>query len=526
MKKNINPAAILLIFSYALIYFFWGERLPVSGGLGWDGLTYAAYAKDFIHEISTNADLYHVSRCFPSLLIWLTTKLFHLSLDSPRDIFNAFFIFNALCFMLIAYLWGKIVGLKHFSIATQLFGFLCFFCNFVFLKYYFYAPVVTDIFALLLGMCSLYFYLKKSIIGLNLLLIPTLLTWPIGLVFISILIFFDKPLSECINDNPSSALRAPSPLRGEGKNRGFSLLPSEERRMRVVAWTVALGYGLSLFLLSRFSLTTHLWQAAGTQISTKLALLSAILVGIYVFRIMDSIQPSLFLKSIRDFNKTNLLIYLPFLALTLATHYFLKSLSPNHLLSESSPKILNFFLFYIPTAPLIKPGLFFTMFAVNWGPMAFLVILKCREMFIKAFAEGSALAMLLLISFYFLLNPQCRFDTFLIPLTIYSLSLVMQNLKINLRFCFAYLLISLYCSKFYYSLNSGYIPIQPTGEQLYTTGLQRFFMNTGYWVSWEGYLLTLLITLMTGLMMLVLLRRFMPRSTVSNPPFQYRIPAA
>src|SRR5438105_4213793 len=37
------PLAALLV---ALLGFFWGERVEVNGGLGWDGVIYARWARD------------------------------------------------------------------------------------------------------------------------------------------------------------------------------------------------------------------------------------------------------------------------------------------------------------------------------------------------------------------------------------------------------------------------------------------------------------------------------------------------
>lgn len=474
---HINLLTYLILFCYAVGYFFWGERIPVHGGLGWDGITYAAYAKNFIEEITTNADLYHVSRCLPSFLLWLSCKLLHVQLDSPESIFNAFFILNNVCFFLIYCLWSRICQLKRFSLEVQLMGTLCFFCNFSFLKFYQYDPVLTDVFALLLGMSALYFYLKKSFIFLNLLLIPTMFTWPVGIVFISILILFSKPESKVIF-----------------------------RQNSKLALLIALVYGMILLVLSKLPYSTQMWELAGTHISTRFVFLSVFFAGCYVFLILRSIQFDLLLRSICHINKKNLLFYFFFITITVSTYHFVSHLSLNHseIAKASSPNILSFLFFYIFTGPLLKPGLFFTMQVVNWGPAAFLYLVFCREMFKKAWNEGIGLTFILLISFYFSLNPQYRFNTFLIPVTIYLLCSVMQNLKINFKFCQLYFLISLLCSKVYYSLNLGYVPVNPTVEELYTTSVQKLLMNSGYWVSGYGYTITMALTIVVGLLLSLL----------------------
>lgn len=108
------------------------------------------------------------------------------------------------------------------------------------------------------------------------------------------------------------------------------------------------------------------------------------------------------------------------------------------------------------------------------------------------------LAFLLLISFYFGHNPQHRFNIFLIPLTIFLLCTVIEDYKINLKFCLSFFLISIFYSKVYILLNAGPIPINTNAQDLYETSLQRFFMNTEYWVSKRGYIITSLITIITA----------------------------
>lgn len=457
----------------------WGEILPVRYGLGWDGIVYGAYAKDFFSEIRINADAYHISRCFPSFAIWLFCKITHIKLNTNSSIFTAFFIFNNFCFLLIALLWNKICHLKNLSFTTFIFGFICFFCNFVFLKYYQYAAVATDVFALLLGMISLYFYLKKWALALNFLLIPTMLSWPIGIVFIFILSVFSKA--------PCNPVFRKSPVK--------------------IVLFFTLCYMISLIVLSTTGYLHRNYQTMGTDIAKNMAIISASLAGIYTFIIGKEIQPALLIKGLSLFNIKNFIYYLGFISFTLSLYYYLLHMSPYHNgePSATSPDlILKFLLLDIPTGPLIKPGIFLTMQVANWGPAALLFLFFCREMIRKAYVESIGMVLLLLISFYFSLNPQYRFNSFLIPLTIYLLSLVINDLKINIKTCQLFALISIFSSKVYYLINSCDIPLNPSVDDLYNTCLQRFFMNTGHWVSWHGYYITLTLTIVTAFLLIAL----------------------
>lgn len=479
LEKLIKTGVFFSLIAYIVFYYFWGERLPVRDGLGWDGIVYGAYARDFFSELRTNTDAYHISRCFPSFVIWCFCKITHIQLNTNSTIFTAFFIFNNICFLWIALLWNKFCQLKNLTFPTFIIGCICFFCNFAFLKYYQYAAVATDVFALLLGMLALYFYLKKSLIALNTLLIPTMLSWPIGIVFIFILsVLCTPPINPVFRKPP----------------------------VKIVLF-LTLGYMVLLIALSSTTYLHDNYQAMGTDIAQNLAVISATIAGIYIFIIGKEVQPVLLIKGLCLINIKNAIGYIVFITITLSLYYYLLHMSPYHngAPSATSPSlILKFLLLDVPTGPLIKPSIFLTMQVANWGPTALLFLFFCRDMIKKAYGESIGMVLLLLISYYFSLNPQYRFNSFLIPITIYLLCLVINDLKITIKTCQWFALISLFSSKVYYSLNSCDIPYHPSVNDLYNTCLQRFFMNTGYWVSWPGYYITLAITIISAFLMIAL----------------------
>jgi hypothetical protein len=481
-EKNIKIFLCLLVCIYAIIYYFSGDKLPVRGGLGWDGLVYGAYAKNFIAEISSNSDAYHVSRCFPSFLIWSICRVLRIHLDTPAAIFTAFYIFNNMCFLLIALVWNRICVFKKFSFEVFVFGFLCFFCNFIFFKYYQYAPVLTDVFALLLGMLALYFYVKDMYISLYLLLIPIMLTWPIGVVFIFILTVFNK-------------IKSPLIL---------------SKRKFKYAFLIALIYGLIIIFLSHTEYLKNIYRLAGiNDVAVNLSVLSASIASLYVFLIVKEVRFTFLSKKLISVNR--LLIFICFFILAFSIYHYLLGLSFHNSTDPSalSSRLISTFLFiYVPTGPLIKPGIFLTMQVATWGPVTLLFIIYCKQMFKKAYNENLALVVLLLISFYFGLNPQYRFNTFLMPITIFLLCMVMQDLKINYKFNLWFGLIALFSSKIYLPLNVGNMPSEPSSYDLLHTGLQRFFMNSGDWVSWRGYYITLGLTVCTTIMIIFLIKHY------------------
>ena len=55
---------------YALWALFFGERIPVRGGLGWDGEIYYFISQDFFQYLKGRGfDGYYIQRIVPSLIV-------------------------------------------------------------------------------------------------------------------------------------------------------------------------------------------------------------------------------------------------------------------------------------------------------------------------------------------------------------------------------------------------------------------------------------------------------------------------
>ena len=66
-KTNILMLLVMLVVGIANI--IWAEKLPVGEGLGWDGVNYAAWAKNFYKSAFVDrVEDYYVQRLLPSAL--------------------------------------------------------------------------------------------------------------------------------------------------------------------------------------------------------------------------------------------------------------------------------------------------------------------------------------------------------------------------------------------------------------------------------------------------------------------------
>ena len=191
MKKKYVCFYILIIFLIAwyVFNFFVGERLTVNNGLGWDGIFYARLAQNFgsyFHNIS----YYYSGRVFPSLVVSLFANLFSYSLNSPQNVISAFYLYDMLVILLGIYFFYFVAKYQQWSFPSFLIGFTALFCNFAILKNMPFSPNLTDYTALTIGLATLYFYLRNSVIGLLATTFIGAFTFPTILLSNSLLILF------------------------------------------------------------------------------------------------------------------------------------------------------------------------------------------------------------------------------------------------------------------------------------------------------------------------------------------------
>ena len=105
LTRNVFAISLLCLVGYMIGYFVWGERVPVSGGVGWDGVIYWWYATHFWTQLTTTTDSYHVNRILPSFIIRCATKALHININQPQNTAIAFMIFIEIIITLSAWLW-------------------------------------------------------------------------------------------------------------------------------------------------------------------------------------------------------------------------------------------------------------------------------------------------------------------------------------------------------------------------------------------------------------------------------------
>lgn len=175
-RTNILIVGIVLCACILLMLF--SERIPQSGGLGYDGAEYGRMVKEFekFPHIPQLDNIY-ARRIFPSGVIYSILT----ALNLPRNninIIHAFQIYNIVLFVLVAYIWVLISDELQISNKGKWLGFMGLFLNNAVLKFYFYYPVLTDVSAFFLGILMFYFWLRDNKVGLVVVAFIGAFTWP------------------------------------------------------------------------------------------------------------------------------------------------------------------------------------------------------------------------------------------------------------------------------------------------------------------------------------------------------------
>lgn len=488
LNRRIVQISLVSIVVYALIYFIWGEKLPIAEGLGWDGLTYAAYATNFIQELLKTSDSYHITRIFPSFFIYCVAKILGIKLSTPHTVFVAFYILNNVMFLSAGFLWYKICQLKSFSTTSYLIGFISLFINYSCLKLSQYAPVFVDSWVLFFGMLILYLFLKHKYVLMCMVLFPIYFTWPIAVVLgipLVIYTFTDKTI---LNNLPQDKINA---------------------AIAVALFIVCISILCSILigqsvLISNWVSVLYSWNQAWWAPQSHrpfliyvVVALSLFIACVYIYYI--ALYSALFktLKNSYRINFTNAGLYILLIVLCSGVSFWLMHLSVNY--TGKSIFSTSEFLALTLLGAVVKPGFNFIMHATFLGPWSILLLIYMRSILRVANEERFGLLLFTIITYFMALNCHSRQLTFNVPFMIYLICRVLNNsimIKDKTKFLLCYSLAAFLGSKIYYLIN-----VAPMQGDILSYPFQRFFMNFGLWTMWRGYFFNLGLTIIMCLIL-------------------------
>lgn len=205
LKGKYHYSICFLYFVLIFAYSYFSESIPVSDGLGWDGVFYGELATDFFKKLNSGEITdQRIKRILPSFIIYVSVFLS----DREHNIQNViifFKIFNAASLSIALFYWINICKTLNFCKYKMLISTILVFINFMFVKFVSYYPVLTDYFSYTLTIAGIYYWLRGDILKIFLITIMACFTWPA--LFYQMLVLLCFPYTKTLISNDTTSLK-------------------------------------------------------------------------------------------------------------------------------------------------------------------------------------------------------------------------------------------------------------------------------------------------------------------------------
>jgi hypothetical protein len=457
---------------YLIAYYFVGERVPINGGLGFDGYFYGTLAQDVPGVLAQRVPEYYLDRILPSVIVWLAAKALGVSLVGSSQVVAAFHIYDSVLLVGAALLWVRLSRALRLSAEVASIGAAALFINWTVLKQYLYFSVQTDATAFALGVCAALCVIERRYFLLALIAAVASLAFKAVMPVIALLIVFSKPTVE----------RATARL---------------EIWVSAAAAAATCLIVLYITLWERFQLLSGAAPVDMTTLPLSIAVLTAC-----VYYVGRNTPFTRILATCRVGNLKEIAFFLGLWgvrALLLAIMFRLYA---------NSTSIIDIKTFVEGSLALsvAKPAIFLIAYVVAFGPAIMLVLWHLRRV-MGAAAEHSAGAAIFLIVTLAMAIGETRAATFAYPLLVTFLCAAFRDVHIDRRFALVFTAVSLLLSRFYLPLNAlgmdavGTGPLTDVGALL-KFPWQWFLMNIGSHMTWTGYAVNLVLVVLTSVILL------------------------
>lgn len=490
-KTNFLMTLVMLLIGLANI--FWAEKLTVREGFGWDGVTYAGWARDFYRTVLVErVPDYYVKRILPSALVhygsrlatapFLSAERRDAVLNESWNVILCFDIYNLLLLLVAVSTWGLIANELAIQDRGKWFGFCFLFLSYAILKNNFYHSVLTDTSAFTLGLLMFYFFLANKPFGLWATIVLGAFTWP-SIPYMGALLFV-------------------LPYRKEVQDQIQSAAPPSSRR-----WPMLLASMVCLLTLITFVyLNRDLAQRVGRlaqmlRVDVPFFYLSVTAVIAYFFVGLRPVVSDARLFDLRRIREAVRWGRLALIAITFGLVYFTYSQLRNGQEMSGGWGSYSGLIEYILLSSLTEPLIFLVAHTLYYGPVILLLIFFWKP-FCESIQEfGIGLRLFVILNFLLSIGPQSRYQINAVTVFIILLVRLLDRsfLKYQ-RFAF-WLLLSLLYSKVWYTFNTAPQVDDGTMEILLRFPLQHYFTNSGPWMSPRMYLIQGAVVLMTAILL-------------------------
>jgi hypothetical protein len=461
LRRYLLP---IIVASYLTLYFFIGERVPVNGGLGFDGYFYGHLSQNIPGMLAERIPLYFVDRILPSLIVWCAAALIHVDLSEVSRVVAAFHLYNSVLLVAGALAWVRLSRVLKLSGEVATIGAACLFLNWIVAKQFLYFVVQTDTTAFALGIVAALCLIEKR------LFLFTIAAFVASFAF-------------------KTVMEMATPL------MVFSTKPADRnnsawgKRLAVTAAIVLGTVPLYLVLILGYRMPT-----SSAQVELATLPISTVIFSGYLYYLYRYGFEYISLSSLKVSYKNSLMFtsmwVLRLFILWMLTRYFV---------SDQAIFSLRTFLFGSFESAVAKPGVFIVAHVASFGP-SFVLLLFFLPQVMKVAASYSVGAVFFVLGSLTLgICAETRILAFAYPLLVTFLCQALQGFAPTRRFTVIFLICSLVLSRLYLPLNELGMRSVPTGiltdvSQLTEFPWQWFFMNVGPYMQWPGYFLNLALS--------------------------------
>lgn len=443
---------LILVLASVLLFGFFGEKIPVNNGLGWDGITYAKITKNFDEQfLKGEIDSYRFQRV---LLPFLISKSLGLLQIAPSDaaIVTAYSVANLLCIALSVFLFFLIANALRLKPAVEIIGFSSLFFSFALLKYSLYYPVLMDTMAFCIGMAFTYFYVKRQFELCFLMVFLGAFVYPNFILFPLLLLFA-----------PEAA-----------KEGGNPWLPKIARLGLVGLFALFVVY---FYVVRDFPLIPEKMKVNPVNQTFLIPSVIGVMIYLYLTNSLISLKQNL----LAFYQSIHIKHILYFVGVVAASKLIISFFAAK----GGFPIDSKVYFYNILSQSFTNPLNFWVAHAVYFGLAMLLLIFLTKAFREQVLQHGyGALAWMLAFGFFAIGNESRQLINAYPVFLLFLLMAMQRSWEISPTFAYAYALLSLLVSRFWYSINAnGNFSNNTDITGFLEFPLQQYFMFQGPWTS-------------------------------------------
>lgn len=470
--KKIERSFIFLLLSWLTLTLFFGERIPINHGMGWDGVLYTELAQHFSDLVfSHQLAQYSLQRILPSGVIYFFANLMHVAVTTEHmPLF--FSIYNTLILVFAVAIWNKIATELNFNPQVRIISFVGLFFNYAILKMNTYYPILTDTSAFVCGLLMFYLFLKNKSLGvlatgvIGAFIFPTLL-------YVGLILFIFPAKNDEKNGRPDPVITTQNTI-------------------------ISIILAVILVTLSLFVCLVLQEKSVGGYYSAPIIYLSALLLFfylVYLLRPFLNNRPSFFAELNKNFNFRLLIVFMTFVSVKWLIWF----------LSNGETGTLSFvdFFKHVATQSVAYPLNFLISHVIYYGLIVLLCMHFWKEITNYFKEKGPGLFIVGLLYALLSIGSESRQLINFFPVMVIVVADILNKKLLTWHFVVWFVALSLLLSKAWLTLNHGEwlsFASDATAEEkklILQFPYQWYFMSQGPYFSYGIYLLNLAIVSVT-----------------------------